>query len=163
MSDEATADSQEGFDDEQSQLRALKRLEADADSAPLADGFGMRLATPGTDPLADLTRALARDLIAAGFEIHDCAGKAPSGGVCFTPSPNTGGVIVTWAQHDAAEAAFGYSRQVDLQEQMNYYLADVLSTIGYSVEDFGQATAHLVRAPRPMNKTAVEAGDRQGG
>lgn len=43
----------------------------------LADGFGMPLVPPGTDPLADLTRALARDLIAAGFEIHDCAGKAP--------------------------------------------------------------------------------------
>ena len=43
---------------------------------------------PGTDSLADLTWALARDLIAAGFKIHDCAGKAPGGGVCLTPGSN---------------------------------------------------------------------------
>lgn len=52
----------------------------------------------GPTPLADLTRALARDLIAAGFEIHDCAGKAPGAGVCLTPGSNAQGVIVTWTQ-----------------------------------------------------------------
>lgn len=163
MSDERAAEPEEWADEEHRQRRALKRLEADADCAPLADGFGMRLAAPGTDPLADLTRALARDLIAAGLEVHDCAGKAPGGGVCLTPSPNTGGVIVTWAQHDAAEAAFGYGRHVDLQELMNEHLADVLATIGYTVENFGQATAHLVRDQRRASETVLDVGDRQRG
>ncbi len=83
MSNEAGVDDGGGVrsEIEQDQLRALKRLDADADAVVLADGFGMPLPPPGTDPLADLTRALARDLIAAGFEIHDCAGKAP-GGAC---------------------------------------------------------------------------------
>lgn len=44
-----------GREVEQDQLRALKRLEADADAVALADGFGMPLAAPGTDLLADLT------------------------------------------------------------------------------------------------------------
>ena len=124
MSDEAVPDhgDQVWRDIEQDQLRALKRLDADADCAPLANAFGMPLAAPGTEPLADLTRALARDLIAAGFSIHDCAGKAPGGGVCLTPGSNAEGVIVTWTQHDAGEAAFGYNRHTDLQEQMNYAL-----------------------------------------
>lgn len=49
----------------------------DADGAPLVDGLGMPLA-PGADVVADMARALARDLIAAGFDIHDCAGKVPA-------------------------------------------------------------------------------------
>ena len=156
MSHNAGADDDGGVrsEIEQDQLRALKRLGADADAVALADGFGMPLAPPGTDPLADLTRALARDLIAAGFEIHDCAGKAPGGGVCLTPGSNAQGVIVTWTQHDAAEAAFGYSRQTSVQEQMNYALADVLTTIGYPVEAFGQAAAHLVTEPRMIDEIA---------
>lgn len=159
MSDESAANAPEDGgqlwqDIEQDQLRALKRLDADADGVALADGFGMPLAPRGTDPLADLTRALARDLIAAGFEIHDCADKAPGGGVCLTPGSNAQGVIVTWTQHDAAEAAFGYGRQSDLQEHMNYALAEVLTMIGYPVEGFGQATAHLVTGPRMVDHAA---------
>lgn len=160
MSDEPAPDNSDQLwrDIEQDQLRALKRLDADADCAPLADGFGMPLAPPGTDALADLTRALALDLIAAGFEIHDCAGKAPGGGICLTPGANAQGVIVTWTQHDAAQGAFGYSRHVDLQEQMNFALADLLTTMGYPVEGFGQATAHLVTGPRPVDEPDVDAG-----
>ena len=158
MSDEPAPDDGDQLwrDIEQDQMRALKRLDADADAAPLADGFGMPLVPPGTDPLADLARALARDLLAAGFEIHDCASKAPGGGVCLTPGANAQGVIVTWTQHDAAEAAFGYSRHADLQEQMNYALADVLTTMGYPVEGFGQATAHVVTGPRPVAEPAAD-------
>ncbi len=149
-------------DIEQDQQRVLKRLDADAYAAPLADGIGMPLAPPGTEPLADLTRAMARDLIAAGFAIHDCAGKAPGGGVCLTPAANAQGVIVTWTQHDASEAALGYSRYADLQEQMNYALADVLTTMGYPVEGFGQATARLVRGPRPIGETDATTGAAGG-
>lgn len=116
-----------------------KRLDADADDAPLANGYGLPLAPPGTDPLADLTRALARDLIAAGFTIHDCAGKAPGGGVCLTPASDRRGVIVTWTQHDAAEAVLGYGRYRDIQEEMNCTVADVVTTLGYPIEGYGQA------------------------
>ena len=154
MSNEPAPDGDQVWHDiERDQLRALKRLDADAERAPLADGVGMPLSPPGTDPLADLTRAVARDLIAAGFAVHDCAGKAPSGGVCLTPAANAQGVIVTWTQHDASEAAFGYSRYSDLQEQMNYALADVLTTLGYPVGGYGQATAHLVTGPRLAGET----------
>ena len=38
---------------------------------------------------------------------------------------------------------------------MNYALAEVLTTIGYPVDGFGQATAHLVTGP----KTFDEAGE----
>ena len=160
MSGEAVPDhgDQVWRDIEQDQLRALKRLDADADCAPLADAFGMPLAAQGTEPLADLTRALARDLIAAGFNIHDCAGKVPGGGVCLTPGSSAEGVIVTWTQHDASEAAFGYSRHTDLQEQMNCGLADLLTTMGYPIEDFGQASAHIVTGPRPADETDDDAG-----
>ena len=138
-------------DVEQHELRAVKRLDADADSAPLSDGYHMPLPPPGVEPFADLARALARDLIAAGFTIDDCAAKAPGGGVCLTPASNAQGVIVTWTQHDAAEAALGWSHASALQEQMNFTLADVLSTIGYPVQDFGQATAHIVTGLRPKD------------
>ena len=160
VSDEPAPDGDEVWRDiEQDQLRALKRLDADADRAALADGFGMPLAPPGTEPLADLTRAVARDFIAAGFAVHDCAGKAPGGGVCLTPAADARGVIVTWTQHDASGAAFGYNRYSDLQEQMNYALADVLTTLGYPVDGFGQATAHLVTGPRPADETDRTAGE----
>lgn len=157
MSDQSAADEgdQRWRDIEQDQLRALKRLDADVAGVRLSDGFGTPLVPPGTEPIADLARALARDLIAAGFEIHDCAAKAPGGGVCLTPGADAGGVIVTWTQHDASEAALGYGRHADIQEQMNYAVADVLTTIGYPVEEFGQAGANLVTGPRP----AYEAHD----
>ena len=144
-------------DVEQHELRAVKRLDADADNAPLSDGYHMALPPPGVEPFADLTRAMARDLVAAGFTIHDCAGKAPGGGVCLTPASNAEGVIVTWTQHDAAEAALGWSRASALQEQMNFALADVLATMGYPVKDFGQATAHIVTGPRPRDESDTTA------
>ena len=144
---------------DQEQLRALKRLEADVDDVRLSDGFGMRLALPGAVFSADLTRSLVRDLVAAGFAIHDCAGNAPGGGVCLTAATSSEGVIVTWTQHDAAEAALGYRRYADIQEQMNYALADILTTMGYPVEEFGQAGANLVTGPRsPEEPPGGEAG-----
>jgi hypothetical protein len=157
MSDQAAPDDDWLWRDvEQHQARAIKRLEANVDAVPLADGGGMPLAPPGSDATADLTRALARDLIAAGFVVHDCAGKAPGGGVCLTPASDLRGVIVTWTQHDAAEAALGYRRHSDIQEQMNCALADVLVTIGYAVEAYGQATAHIVTGSHPVVERADE-------
>ncbi len=57
-------------------------------------------------------------------------------------------------------AALGYSRQPCLQEQTNYALADVLTTIGYPVEAFGQATVHLATGPRMIDEIA---GDDETG
>lgn len=154
MSDDADPQDDDWLwrDVEQHEVRAVKRLDADADDAPLADGYGLPLAPPGADPLADLTRALARDLIAAGFTIHDCAGKAPGGGVCLTPASDRRGVIVTWTQHDAAEAVLGYGRYRDIQEEMNCVVADVVTTLGYPIEGYGQAGAHVVTGPRPVGE-----------
>jgi hypothetical protein len=144
-------------DVEQHQARALKRLDADADNAPLADGSGAPLSPPGAQAAADLARAVAQDVLAAGFTVHDCAGKAP-GGVCLTPSSDGKGVLVAWTQHDAAEAVFGYGRHRDLQEHMNYALADALTMLGYPVEGYGHASAHIVTGPR----TPDEADDDNG-
>ena len=107
----------------------------------------------GPTPLADLTRALARGLIAAGFEIHDCAGKAPGAGVCLTPGSNAQGVIVTWTQPTPPRPPSGL-RPPRAKEHMNCALADVLTMIGYPVEGFGQATAHLVTGPRMVDDAA---------
>jgi hypothetical protein len=146
-------------DVEQHQARAVKRLDADADDAPLADGYGLPLAPPGADSLADLTRALARDLIAAGFTIHDCAGKAPGGGVCLTPASNKRGVLVTWTQHDAAEAVLRDSHH-DIQEEMNCAVANVVTMLGYPIEGYGQAGAHIVTgARRPDELNEPDDGD----
>ncbi len=152
MSDDANPQDADDWlwrDVEQHEARAVKRLDADA---ALADGYGLPLAPPGADPLADLTRALAPDLIAAGFTIHDCAGKAPGAGVCLTPASDRRGVIVTWTQHDAAEAVLGYSRYRDIQEEMNCAVADVVTTLGYPIEGYGQAGAHVVTGQRPPDE-----------
>jgi len=113
----------------------------------------MPLAPPGTDAPATspgrwrgTSSPPASRSTTAPARIRACASR---------PDPNAEGVIVTWTQHDAAEAVFGYGRPSDLQEQMNYALADVLTMIGYPVEGFGQATAHLVTGPKKVD----EAGE----
>ena len=103
-----------------------------------------------------MLREVATALVEAGSDLHDCAG-APGGaralgGVCLTPSSlgipgqPAGGVIVAWTQHDqmAVEHLRGYPAYAGVQETMNYALADALTALGFQVEDFGQASAHIV-------------------
>ncbi|OLT17757.1 hypothetical protein BJF78_36555 [Pseudonocardia sp. CNS-139] len=105
-------------------------------------------------PGAVLAREVATALVEAGFVLHDCAARSPLGGVCLTPNFGYGGrdgVIVTWAQHHrmARDHVRGYDRYVAVQDGMNYAVADVLAELGFAVEPFGQASAHIVTAVPP--------------
>jgi hypothetical protein len=109
----------------------------------LSDGYGARVTW---HPQADLAREVATALVEAGFELRHCAAKAATGGVCLTPTSDPDGVIVAWTQHDrmAVEFVHGYDAYVGVQETMNYAVADVLVAMGFAVEGFGQASAHIV-------------------
>lgn len=109
----------------------------------LSDGFGRRLRRD--QPLHQLALAIARDLRAAGFELHDCALETPTGGVCLLPSAPDEGVFVTWAQHDVLTADCAmyhvYARVLDT---MNQALAMVLIWMGWRVEPLGQSGVYVV-------------------
>ncbi|HKT04965.1 MAG TPA: hypothetical protein VJT31_36075 [Rugosimonospora sp.] len=100
----------------------------------------------------DLAVEIGTALVESGFELHHCDAHDPRGGVCLTPTSATSGegagVIVAWTQHDRQAKAHirGYDAYVGVQETMNYALADVLAALGFTVQPFGQATAHLVVA-----------------
>lgn len=110
----------------------------------LSDGRGAAL--DPADPQHRLMLEIARDLRAAGFELHDCALKSPTGGVCLAPGPG-GGVIVTWAQHDvlAGETPLP-DIYLELEELMNYALAEVLAVMRWRLEPIAQAGAYVVIA-----------------
>lgn len=110
----------------------------------LSDGCGRRLRPD--QPLHRLTLTIARDLRAAGFELHDCALEMPTGGVCLLPSAPDEGVIVTWAQHDVlttdCTVYHVYARVLDT---MNRALAMVLIWMGWRVEPLGVAGIYVVK------------------
>ncbi len=111
--------------------------------ARLSDGWGHRLTAD--DPMARLVASLTRSLVEAGFEIHDCARKARTGGVCLTPISRKAGVIVTWTTHDAL--CVDPKRYVDGQatrEVMNFALCDTLVALGWDVREYDCAGANLV-------------------
>lgn len=123
----------------------------------VSDGWGQPIARRD-DPLFRVAISIARDLLAAGFELHDCGHSAPTGGVCLTPSPHEGGVMVTWAQHDVLAHHDGdddlYDTHQDVQVVMNDAVADALTEMGWDVEhlDKGAGTAIIRRrlaAPEP--------------
>jgi hypothetical protein len=121
-------------DFEQDLLRHLRRL---------SDACGGRLAS--LHPQSELITELARCLVSAGFELHDCAARTRTGGVCLTPSTTEPGVIATWTVHDVlAVDDHRYAESVNVHEIMNYALADVLRVQGWVVEPFGEAGAHRV-------------------
>lgn len=95
----------------------------------------------------DLVRGLVRDLFRAGFVMHDCRGgfgAKDQGGVCLVPLTEPEGVGVAWAQHDVMYDDDAYAVHTDVQETMNYALADTLRCLGWQVESFGVASAHRV-------------------
>lgn len=120
----------------------------------LSDGWNDRITD--SHPQAALLREVATALVEAGFNLHDCAGARGGshalGGVCLTPTaPGSsghpaGGVIVGWTQHDrmAVDHVRGYPAYEGVQETMNYALADALTALGFQVEEFGQASSHIV-------------------
>ncbi len=119
----------------------------------VSDGYGRRL--NALYPHAHMTTEIARGLVSAGFELHDCAARARTGGVCLTACAAKSGVIVTWTVHDVL--AFDHSRHyedADVHEVMNNALAEVLTVQGWRVEAFGQSSAHLVTGRAPARTAA---------
>ena len=113
--------------------------------AKLSDGWDGRLFPD--HPLTVLAARITRSLVEAGFVLHDCAARLRTGGVCVTPSTGTGGVIITWTTHDVlVQDLTRASDNAGVHEVMNYAVADVLRELGWKVDGFGEATAHIVTA-----------------
>ena len=103
------------------------------------------------DPMTGLVCEIAAAVVETGLQLHDCTGRTPSrplGGVCLTPSPTQGGVIVSWSQHDrmAVHLIRGEQAERAAQQTMSAAVADVLAGCGFSVERFEGTMAYLVRA-----------------
>ena len=113
-----------------------------------------RLAEDWDEPLSDddaivtLVVELAAALVEAGLTLHECAGQGPSGGVCLTPEPGAGGVLVSWHQHDrmSREQVRGSAVDAAVQRTMNAAIADVLHQVGFEVEAFGSTGCWFVPA-----------------
>ena len=91
------------------------------------------------DALTTLVVEVAAALVEAGLPVHDCAGEDSAGGVCLTPGPHYGGVVVSWHQHDRMSAQYvrGTAMTATVQETMNATVADLLTCMGFEVEPFG--------------------------
>jgi hypothetical protein len=117
----------------------LDRLPADWDSL-LTD----------TDPLTTLVVEVAAALLEAGLALHDCegAGGSAAGGVCLTPQPASGGILVSWHQHDrmSVQQVRGGYLDAAVQLTMNAAVADVLTHMGFAVAPFGTTGCTLVTA-----------------
>lgn len=101
------------------------------------------------DPLTGLVCEVAAALVETGLPLHDCTGRTPSrgqGGVCLTPNPARGGVIVSWAQHDrmSVHLVRGPDAEQAVQQTMCRAVADVLGGLGFTVESIPGTTAALV-------------------
>jgi hypothetical protein len=101
-----------------------------------------------TDPLTTLVLEVTAALLDAGLELHDCDAVNPAGGVCLTPEPGLGGVLVSWRQHDrmSVHRARGAVADTAVQRTMNAALADVLTSLGFAVGPFRTTGCHLVTA-----------------
>jgi hypothetical protein len=98
------------------------------------------------DALTTLVVEVAAALVEAGLALHDCAGHGPAGGVCLTPGPRYGGVVVSWHQHDrmSAQRSRGAAMDAAVQQAMNAAISDLLGRMGFEVESFGAAGCSLV-------------------
>jgi hypothetical protein len=103
------------------------------------------------DALVTLVVEVAAALVEAGLPLHDCVGEGPSGGVCLTPEPGRGGVLVSWHQHDrmSREQVRGAATDAAVQRTMNAAVADCLRQMGFEAEPFGLAGCSLVTAAEP--------------
>ncbi len=90
--------------------------------------------------------------------------------MCLTPSSPggsghaAGGVIVGWTQHDrmAVDHVRGYPAYLGVQETMNYAVADALTALGFQVEGFGDASAHIVTGTATATAGAAAGTTTQG-
>jgi hypothetical protein len=100
-------------------------------------------------PVTTLVVEVAAALSEAGLPLHDSTGAgSDAGGVCLTPEPGLGGVVVTWRQHDrmSVDQVHGAAADAMVQQVMNRALADVLRLRGFAVDAFGGASGHVVRS-----------------
>jgi hypothetical protein len=121
----------------------LAHLSAQLDRLPAGWDAGL----PEDDPLATLVVEVAAALVEAGLSLHDSTGTDEVGGVCLSPEPLLGGIVVTWRQHDrmSVEQIHGASADGMVQQVMNRALAEMLQIRGFVVDAFGGASGHLVR------------------
>ncbi len=96
------------------------------------------------DALTTLAVEVTAALVEAGLPLHDCGGtaEAPVGGVCLTPEPLHGGILVSWRQHDrmSVQQVRGAALDTAVQRTMNDTLATLLVQFGFVVEQFGEET-----------------------
>ncbi|WP_245816879.1 hypothetical protein [Geodermatophilus saharensis] len=106
------------------------------------------------DALTTLVVEVTAALVEAGLPLHDCSGadrgEVPAGGVCLTPEPLYGGILVSWRQHDrmAVQQVRGAALDTSVQRTMNQTLTALLVQFGFVVEEFGEAGCPLVTAIR---------------
>lgn len=103
-----------------------------------------------TDPLTTLVVEIAAALVEAGLPLHDVAEGSASGGVCLVPEPVAEGVVVGWRAHDriAVQQVRGPAADDAVAQLMNAAVADLLVTMGFVVEPFGESGSCLVTALR---------------
>ena len=124
--------------------RSLHQLHALAANA-LGGLFPVRRSS-ASDSEYELARMIARDLTAIGLVVHDSARSVSTGGVWLAPCGEPPGVLVAWTQHDASVEVLGQRLQRDLQETMNFDIAEALRILGYTVKGYGIGSAHVITA-----------------
>ena len=111
----------------------------------LSDDWDAQLSDEG--PLTTLVVEVAAALLEAGLQLHDSTGAHREvGGVCLTPEPGSGGIVVAWRQHDRMniDQVHGSAADGMVQQVMNRALGDVLAVRGFAVDAF--AGGHVVRS-----------------
>jgi hypothetical protein len=98
------------------------------------------------DALTTLVVEVTAALVEAGLPLHDCDGHGSAGGVCLTPVPGQGGILVSWHQHDrmSRQQVRGAAMDAAVQRTMNAAVADLLTQLGFRVEPSGTAGCSLV-------------------
>ncbi|NEK59007.1 hypothetical protein GCU56_14135 [Geodermatophilus sabuli] len=106
-----------------------------------------------TDALTTLVVEVGAALIEAGLPLHDWAGcgpdgGGPGGGVCLTPDLGSGGILVSWRQHDrmSLQQVRGAAVDAAVQETMNAAVATVLAQLGFRVEALDSSSCYRVTA-----------------
>lgn len=100
-----------------------------------------------SDPLTTLVVELTAVLVESGVSLRDGTGQSPAGGVCLTPVPSAGGILLSWQPHDrmSMHRVRGAAVDTAVQSTLNAAVADLLAQLGFTVEPFGATGCHLVR------------------
>jgi hypothetical protein len=98
------------------------------------------------DSLTTLVVEVTAALVEAGLPLHECDGRGSAGGVCLTPVPGQGGILVSWHQHDrmSRQQVRGAAMDAAVQRAMNAVITDLLTLLGFRVEPSGTAGCSLV-------------------